>query len=148
MTVVTTAEGRACADVPEREGRRIVRERSGGLCEIRLPGLCLQRVGGVHHRLPRSGGGPWCACNLLGACGSGTTGCHGWVEGHPALAYALGLKVRRGDDPCPTPALTWPNGLHRAYWHPLCGGGWELAFAFFASSRIAGELAATLPASL
>jgi hypothetical protein len=34
--------------------------------------------------------------NLLALCGSGTTGCHGWVESNREQAYELGLLVRRG----------------------------------------------------
>jgi hypothetical protein len=37
--------------------------------------------------------------NLLMLCGSGTTGCHGWVEGHRAEARTAGLIVSQWDDP-------------------------------------------------
>lgn len=31
--------------------------------------------------------------NLLTLCGSGTTGCHGWVEHHPTWAKAHGWSI-------------------------------------------------------
>lgn len=34
--------------------------------------------------------------NALTLCGSGTTGCHGWVEKHRAMAEDAGYLVRRG----------------------------------------------------
>lgn len=37
--------------------------------------------------------------NLLAVCGSGTTGCHGWMEGHPIGAEVAGWRVRQSDDP-------------------------------------------------
>ena len=52
----------------------------------------------VHHRRPRSMGGTKLAWvdrpgNLILLCGSGTTGCHGWVESHRAFARGLGFLV-------------------------------------------------------
>lgn len=52
----------------------------------------------VHHRRPRGSGGtsvPWInfPSNLILLCGSGTTGCHGWVESHRDEARALGFLV-------------------------------------------------------
>lgn len=37
--------------------------------------------------------------NLILLCGSGTEGCHGWVESNRAESYTLGLLVYRNDDP-------------------------------------------------
>jgi 5-methylcytosine-specific restriction endonuclease McrA len=34
----------------------------------------------AHHLIPRSLGGIWTESNIVGLCGSGTTGCHGLVE--------------------------------------------------------------------
>lgn len=54
----------------------------------------------VHHRVPRGMGGsrepelnqpP----NLILLCGSGTDGCHGWVESNRKAAMDLGLIVSR-----------------------------------------------------
>ena len=52
----------------------------------------------IHHRRPRKMGGTRDETinrcdNLVTLCGTGTTGCHGWVESHRAAAYALGLLV-------------------------------------------------------
>lgn len=58
----------------------------------------------AHHRMPRQMGGssdPEIACitNCLILCGSGTTGCHGWVEKYRAIAEDYGYIVRRGINP-------------------------------------------------
>ncbi|WP_295103150.1 hypothetical protein [uncultured Microbacterium sp.] len=37
--------------------------------------------------------------NCLILCGSGVTGCHGWVESRRALAEDYGFIVRRGINP-------------------------------------------------
>ena len=62
----------------------------------------------LHHRKPRGMGGTKdpminSPANLLLLCGSGTEGCHGWVETHRAEAYDSGLLVHRGDDPASVP---------------------------------------------
>lgn len=54
----------------------------------------------AHHRAPRSMGGtrePWVskAANGVLLCGTGTTGCHGWVEKHRSEAIAQGWLVSR-----------------------------------------------------
>jgi len=41
---------------------------------------CWAPAESLHHLLPRSLGGDDVADNLVGLCGSGTTGCHGKVE--------------------------------------------------------------------
>lgn len=38
-------------------------------------------------------------------CGSGTTGCHGWVHGHPREAYRLGLLVHSWHEPATVPVF-------------------------------------------
>lgn len=40
-------------------------------------------------------------------CGSGTTGCHGWVEANPEAAERLGLAVPSWADPESVPVLTF-----------------------------------------
>lgn len=52
----------------------------------------------IHHRRPRGAGGTsleWVAgaANLVILCGSGTTGCHGWVESNRAEARVAGFLV-------------------------------------------------------
>ena len=39
------------------------------------------------------------AANLVVLCGSGTSGCHGWVESHRTEALGLGWLIRQGQDP-------------------------------------------------
>lgn len=78
----------------ERNGRRIVKERSGGYCEVRIHGICTGRAESVHHRKNRSQGGNWAPSNLLHLCGDGVRGCHGWITENPAASYANGWAVR------------------------------------------------------
>lgn len=50
------------------------------------------------------------------ACGSGTTGCHGYVEAHPAEAFKRGLRVHRNDDPANEPVVMRTDQLLPAWW--------------------------------
>jgi len=56
--------------------------------------LCGERASNWHEKLPRSRGGKRDSFNAVPLCGSGTTGCHGWVEANPAAAEAEGWWVR------------------------------------------------------
>lgn len=52
-----------------------------------------------HHRRSRGmGGSNECdtAANIIVLCGSGTTGCHGWVTSHPTESAEAGWVVRHG----------------------------------------------------
>ena len=99
----------------EEQGRRIVRERAGGKCEAAIPGVCTGRHDSTHHRVKRSQGGTWDPSNLLGVCGDGTRGCHGWIEANPSLANAEGLGLLRGDDPREVVVhMRWENA--RSWW--------------------------------
>ena len=58
----------------------------------------------LHHRKPRGMGGSRdplinSPANVILLCGSGTEGCHGWVESNREQSYELGLLVHRMDDP-------------------------------------------------
>lgn len=85
-------------------------------------------VGGysIHHRKPRGMGGSRdpqlnTAANLLLLCGSGVTGCHGWVEQNREEATRLGYLISRLSSQAPAlvPAKRWgvewvtlqPDGL-------------------------------------
>ena len=65
---------------------------------------------------PASGSVP----NGVLVCGSGTTGCHGWIETHRTDALELGWLVRQGANPAniPIPHATlgqvWldPEGMY------------------------------------
>ncbi|MDQ0376624.1 hypothetical protein [Amycolatopsis thermophila] len=119
----------------EGRAREIVFERAGFQCEVRIPGVC---VGGVtyHHRKLR-GQCPkpdlWRPSNALAACGSGTTGCHGWITGHPARAYELGwAQLRTNEDPAKKKAWIWSNNYLGFGWFLLDDRGdltrlWDVA---------------------
>ncbi|MFF0864216.1 HNH endonuclease [Nonomuraea sp. NPDC003560] len=77
----------------------------------------------IHHRIPRGRGGENTAENLLLLCGSGTTGCHGWVESHRAEAYNAGYLVHTGIDPLDVPVLL--RGTNWAY--PTPDGKWVIS---------------------
>lgn len=102
--------------------RALVRDRSAGFCEV-----CGTRAGeNIHHRAPRGMGGTkrdihtaeW----LLNLCGSGTTGCHGYIESHRDEAYEKGWLLRRHSSPRTIPA--WLYGHVFAILTPE--GGYDL----------------------
>jgi hypothetical protein len=62
--------------------------------------------GSRHHRKLRRFG-DHTAANLILLCGSGTTGCHGWVHSHVANSYETGYLVHSWDDPTEVPILLW-----------------------------------------
>lgn len=101
-----------------RAQRDAVLARDGGRCARCGIDVTTGAVGyNDHHRQGRGmggrKGGARAAANLparrLTLCGSGTTGCHGWVTEHPDAAERAGLVVRRGGgiDPARVPVLTW-----------------------------------------
>lgn len=99
----------------ERLAREAVRRRSGGDCEIRTD-RCLGRATNFSHRKAEGQGGPWRASNGLAACGSGTTGCHGWCHEHPEEAREHGWFVSAfTPDPSQVPAWIWHQGVRRMY---------------------------------
>jgi hypothetical protein len=89
--------------VSEAEARRVVTERAGGRCELCAATEPLTYA----HRLNRSHGGPWAPSNACRLCGSGTTGCHGWTEREPLLAYAGGWRIPYGDPRAPGEVPVW-----------------------------------------
>lgn len=60
-------------------------------------------VGGSRHHRKLRRYGDHGAANLILLCGSGTTGCHGWVHAHPKLSYAQGWMIRGHGTPCEVP---------------------------------------------
>jgi hypothetical protein len=85
--------------VNEATCQQIVIRRSGGVCE-----RCgRERATGKHHRVKRSHGGQWTPSNVVDLCGSGTTGCRGWVEANPALAGAQAWTLLSEEDPMSVP---------------------------------------------
>lgn len=95
---------------PDAATVKLVRERDDWRC-ARCAGwgpLSTQ------HRVARGMGGTrWpginLPSNLLTLCGSGTTGCHGWVEAHPAWSKAHGWSVPtwQADEVVTVPVWTW-----------------------------------------
>ena len=54
----------------------------------------------IHHRRPRMMGGSknlelHKPANLIALCGSGTSGCHGWVESHRLEARTFGYLIQK-----------------------------------------------------
>ena len=69
--------------------RTNLKERANGCCEA----CGKSGATNAHHRINQSQGGPDTLSNLLLLCGSGTTGCHGWITVNPSSAAALGYTV-------------------------------------------------------
>lgn len=108
------------SDVPKREhqARALIDARSqGGRCELH-GGL----GSNVHHRNKQ--GRVWVGSNLIRLCGSGTTGCHGWIESHPEHAMALGLWLRHDEDPTAVPMYCRPILFGLGWWQPDDAGMW------------------------
>lgn len=88
-----------CQLVDLRDESRCVR------CGRWLPGTPASR----HHRKRRSQASRaevHSPANIILLCGTGTTGCHGWVHAHPEEAYRYGWLVRGRDNPKKVPVLT------------------------------------------
>ena len=79
---------------PMAPARPIVEARSGGVCE-RCGAV---RAASIHHRKLRRHG-DHAPANLVHLCGSGTTGCHGWVHANPAAALLEGFMCPSWEDP-------------------------------------------------
>ena len=73
---------------------RIAEIRAKKCQECRLCGKTANVT--AHHLVPRSQGGQWVAWNIVGLCGSGTTGCHGLIEARDKAACYL-LRARLTD---------------------------------------------------
>ena len=108
MTDVTTffknpeRRSKRAKAVKYAQARAEVIERSGGRCEAAVEGVCRGMGTNAHHRQLAGQGGPDTPENLLWVCGSGTTGCHGWIHANPQQAIWLGLLVSSFD---PAPGL-------------------------------------------
>lgn len=89
-----------CALVDERDDYSCVR------CGKTIYG------GSRHHRKLRRFGDHSTA-NLILLCGSGTTGCHGWVHAHPAESYDNGWMVRSYQDPKSVPVRYWDGSTRK-----------------------------------
>ena len=88
-------------------------ERNGWpLCE-----RCGSALGtNIHHRRPRGAGGRSdpatnLPSNLLLLCGSGTTGCHGWIESHRTVGHRHGWLLNSWHNPLQMPVRIHDLGL-------------------------------------
>ena len=93
------------AAVLERDQHRCV------VCSLPLHGT-RGRDWSLHHRRPRRmGGDPRpetnLPANIVSVCGSGTSGCHGWLESRRTEAMHQGLILHADDDPSEHPIATW-----------------------------------------
>lgn len=91
MTRSIVKKNRAKVTAAERNGRKVTRSRSGGICEIDGNNTAAE----CHHRKNRSQGGTWSPANLLDLC----TECHQRATVNPALARERGWSVLSTDDP-------------------------------------------------
>ena len=81
---------------PSARTVELVRDRDGGCVR------CGRWGGNTHHRKLRSQSSKQevhLPQNLIVLCGSGTTGCHGWVHANPAESYEQGWLVRSWQSP-------------------------------------------------
>src|SRR5438067_9535263 len=106
-------------DPAKKPATDVVKARAGEhlLCEVQIPGKCLGVGGNYHHRINRSQGGEYAPSAALWACGSGTTGCHGWITDHPEEAWEKGWSVKSTGDPLEAPVL------YRGQWVKLDDSG-------------------------
>lgn len=82
---------------PDRTTRELVLERDEYRCVVCGIGIIGIRAS-IHHRRNRGSGGSSdplinAPSNLLTVCGTGTTGCHGWIGASPAEALEAGYVV-------------------------------------------------------
>lgn len=77
--------------------RKIVKERSEGLCEV----CGKRRATDMAHRLARSQNGKWTPSNILHACRD----CHEGNHDNPLNAFENGWHLRSGSDPLECPVL-------------------------------------------
>lgn len=91
-----------CGLVDARDQYQCVR------CGVNLLGLSASR----HHRQLRRFG-DHSAANLILLCGSGTTGCHGWVHANPLKACADGWMLKSWQKVEEEPVLYADGSRHR-----------------------------------
>jgi hypothetical protein len=77
-----------------RKAKKIVKERSGGRCEARIPSVCTGRATDAHHVKMRSRGGKHDPGNLLDVCRH----CHDWIDANPRSATQMGLLKHSWDE--------------------------------------------------
>lgn len=99
-------------DMTKGTAQEIVRTRSGGWCELRIPGHCLGRGSNFGHRKPEGQGGEYIPSNGIRVCGMGNaSGCHRYQELNRIESYARGWLVRERDDHRKRPVWMWYRGV-------------------------------------
>jgi 5-methylcytosine-specific restriction endonuclease McrA len=97
----TTPEEEDSVSIPKKV-RDALKERADidgtPCCEI-----CGKTANNAHHRKNQSQGGPDTLTNLMLLCGSGTTGCHGWVTVNPEKSRRNGWTLLRHQEPAHIP---------------------------------------------
>lgn len=89
--------------------RAQLRQRSGGLCEIHLHGICAETATEASHRIKRGAGGRHGAAaerngrpsNLTYSCSP----CHAHIHQHPAASRDWGWMLLEDADPPTSPVL-------------------------------------------
>lgn len=93
---------------PDAASRRLLRERSGGLCEAQLPG-CIGQATETCHRIKKGTGGRHGEAreqnNSLSNLWHGCRSCHRWTHAVPTPAYELGLMLHEHQDPPSEPMV-------------------------------------------
>lgn len=120
---------------PDRDTVHLVIDRDQGCC-VKCGGPVTGERGwgwSVQHRQARQAGGckqPYInqPSNLLLVCGSGTTGCHGWIEHNRTESEVNGWIVRRGVT-LPAEQRVWLTGPYApdGMWALLDSDGWRTA---------------------
>lgn len=99
------------AGMSKGDAQKIVRQRSGGWCELRIPGHCLGRGSNFGHRKPEGQGGENVPSNGVRVCGMGNaSGCHRYQELNRTEAYEKGWLVHWNDDHRKRPMWMWYRG--------------------------------------
>lgn len=94
---------RAQVTPEERAGRKGLKARSGGICEIDGHNPATD----AHHRVNRSQGGGWALSNLLHLCSEH----HMFVTVNPRIAQEQGWSVASHQDPAHTPSWLAGRGF-------------------------------------
>ena len=102
----------------EEKARAIVKERAGGVCEAAIANVCFGHHDSTHHRRKqRYRDTQWAASNLIATCGSGTTGCHGYIEANPKWAMSQGLWLTEAEDPREVSVyMRWGQIYAKSWW--------------------------------
>lgn len=95
MTRKATTAKRAKVTPEERNGRKVAKARSEGICEIHGN----HPASDIHHRQNRSQGGSWAPSNLLHICHA----VHMALTVQPQRAMEQGWTVRSGRNPADVP---------------------------------------------